>query len=134
MINLDPPPKQKYTFLKGFPKSENIVVPNCCCDNVAQTQCSDDRDKCGLNPRVVKMTGDDVEVICGEWEIGNVPQEASGEKYNVVLPITKIQIHPKFKIDQGVLLTNYLQDDIATITVMVTLQENKMLSKLIFLG
>ena len=100
------------------------MVPNCCCDNVAQTQCSDDRDICGVNPRVVKMTGDDVEVICGEWEIGNVPQEASGEKYNVVLPITKIKIHPKFKIDQGVLLTNYLQDDIATITVMVTLQED----------
>ena len=33
------------------------------------------------------MTGADVEVICGEWEIGNVPQEESGELYNVILQI-----------------------------------------------
>ena len=60
------------------------MVPNCCCDNVAQTKCSDDRERCGDNPRVVEMTGDDVEVICGEWEIGNIPQQESGEEYNVV--------------------------------------------------
>ena len=100
-------------------KSDDIVVPNCCCDNVAQTKCTDDRDKCGDNPRVVEMTGHDVEVICGEWEIGNIPREKSGEKYNLVLAIEEIRRHPGFKIDQNVLRTNYLQDDLAAIMVKV---------------
>ena len=67
------------------------------------------------------MTGDDVEVICGEWEIGNIPQQQSGEEYNVVLPIEKIRRHPNFEINQGVLRTNYLQDDIAVISVKVNI-------------
>ena len=100
-------------------KSDNIVVPNCCCENVAQTMCSDDTNKCGRNPRVVEMTGDDVEVICGEWETGSIPMEESGELYNVILPIGGIQRHPNFTIDQGVLRTNYLQDDIAVISAEV---------------
>ena len=103
-------------------KSDNIVVPNCCCDNVAQTKCSDDRNLCGRNPTVVEMTGDDVEVICGEWEIGNIPREESGEEYNVILPIGEIQRHPNFTINQGVLRTNYLQDDIAVISAQVKVQ------------
>ena len=65
------------------------------------------------------MTGDDVEVICGEWEIGNIPREKSGEKYNLVLTIEEIRRHPGFKIDQNVLRTNYLQDDLAAILVKV---------------
>ena len=66
------------------------------------------------------MTGDDVEVICGEWEIGNIPREESGEEYNVILQIGGIKRHPNFTIDQGTLRTNYLKDDIAVISVMVS--------------
>ena len=100
-------------------KSDNIVVPNCCCDNVAQTKCTEDENKCGINPQVVEMTGADVEVICGEWEIGNVPQEESEELYNVILQIQEIRRHPSFQINQGVLRTNFLQDDLSVIFVKV---------------
>ena len=100
-------------------KSDNIVVPNCCCDNVAQTKCSDDPVKCGQKPEVVEMTGQDVEVICGEWEVGNIPMDESGETYNVIFPIKTITRYPKFKIDQDVLRTNFVQDDIAVIKVEV---------------
>ena len=86
---------------------------------MAQTKCADDKGKCGEHPQVVEMTGNDVEVICGEWEIGNIPREKSGEKYNLVLAIEEIRRHPGFKIDQNVLRTNYLQDDLAAIMVKV---------------
>ena len=33
------------------------------------------------------MTGGDVEVVCGEWEIGEKPYRTSGEDYNLVLNI-----------------------------------------------
>ena len=69
---------------------------------------------------VMEMSGNDVEVICGEWEIGDIPQEESGEEYNVILEIAEIKRHPGFKIDQGVLRTNYLQDDIAAIVISVS--------------
>ena len=98
-------------------KSDNIVVPNCCCDNVAQTKCSEDRGNCGANPRVVEMTGQDVEIICGEWEIGNIPQQESGEEYNLILPIEEITRHPDFNISLTTLSTNYIQKDIAVIKV-----------------
>ena len=65
------------------------------------------------------MTGKDVEVICGEWEIGSTPQLESGEEYNIIMKIKEIKRHPGFKIDQGVLKTNYLQDDLAVIVVEV---------------
>ena len=73
---------------------------------------------------VVEMTGKDVEVICGEWETGNIPKEESGENYNVILSIELIKRHPKFQIDQDVLRTNFVQDDIAAITVKVKSIEN----------
>ena len=86
---------------------------------MAQTKCSDDPVKCGQKPEVVEMTGQDVEVICGEWEVGNIPMDESGETYNVIFPIKTITRYPKFKIDQDVLRTNFVQDDIAVIKVEV---------------
>ena len=70
---------------------------------------------------VREMTGHDVEVICGEWEIGDIPPDESGEEYNAVLPIEQIKRHPNFEINQGVLRTNFLHDDIAVIYVKVSL-------------
>ena len=67
------------------------------------------------------MTGADVEVICGEWEIGNVPQEESEELYNVILQIQEIRRHPSFQINQGVLRTNFLQNDLSVIFVKVNI-------------
>ena len=36
------------------------------------------------------MTGDDVEVVCGDWEIGKKAWSTSGEEYNVVFNIEVI--------------------------------------------
>ena len=79
---------------------------------------------CGKRPVVVEMTGEDVEVICGEWETGNIPKDESGETYNVIFSIELIKRHPKFQIDQDVLRTNFVQDDIAAIIVEVKSIEN----------
>ena len=72
-----------------------------------------------MTPRVEEMTGADVEVICGEWEVGNVPPDVSGELYNVILQVQEIRRHPGYEINQGVLRTNYLQNDLSVIFVEV---------------
>ena len=33
------------------------------------------------------MTGNDVNVVCGEWEIGTTAFSTSGEQYNVIFNI-----------------------------------------------
>ena len=38
------------------------------------------------------MTGQDADVICGEWEIGNRPYSTSGEDYNVIFNIEVYQL------------------------------------------
>ena len=63
------------------------IVPNCCCENVSGEGCKN-REVCGgTSSRVVEMTGGDVEVVCGDWEIGDKPYRTSGEDFNVVLNI-----------------------------------------------
>ena len=42
------------------------------------------------------MDGDDAEILCGEWQTGSTSQSASGEQYNVVLPIEEIVRDPGF--------------------------------------
>ena len=71
---------------------EGNIVPNCCCPNVGPDTCTDTED-CGTNPQTTEMTGDDVEVVCGEWNTaGNL-----NETYNVILPIKKFVRHPGFR-------------------------------------
>ena len=73
------------TFLCKSARDE--IVPNCCCENVSGKGCRN-REVCGGTPsRVVEMTGEDVEVVCGEWEIGEKPYRTSGEDFNLVLNI-----------------------------------------------
>ena len=50
--------------------SDNQIRPNCCCENV-RGECTNN-EECGDNPKVVEMTGEDAEVVCGDWEIGNI--------------------------------------------------------------
>ena len=86
-------------------------MDNCCCENVGNIDCSNNEARCGKKSVVEEMTGiqnafsiihsyllddsgSDVEVICGEWEIGNISASLSGEKYNIILPITEIVRHP----------------------------------------
>ena len=82
-------------------KSEKGVVENCCCDNVGEISCSEDFTKCGNNPKVYEMGGEDVVVLCGEWEIGNFSADESGEDFNIELSVLEIRRHPNFKIIRG---------------------------------
>ena len=97
-------------------KSGSSTVDNCCCSNVRNDTCSEGV-YCGDDPTVEIMTGEDAEVICGEWEIGTYSQEESGEDYNIIFKIEKINIHPDFNISRGSANTNYVIADIATIHV-----------------
>ena len=92
-------------------KSEDQVVPNCCCTNVGNFTC-DSPIQCGDSPSVVEMTGKDAEVICGEWETGSYSYSDSGEQYNLILPIQEIVRHPAYNISQE---KNYVSNDIAVL-------------------
>ena len=73
-------------------------LPSCCCRSpeYGPSSCSGDVEKCTSAPGVVEMGPGDAEVLCGEWETGNFSMEESGERYNLVLPITQIIRHPGF--------------------------------------
>ena len=44
--------------------------------------------------------------------------------YNVIFQIQEIRRHPSFQINQGVLRTNFLQDDLSVIFVKVNILED----------
>ena len=81
-------------------KDANLPAPHCCCDN-GPTNCKADTAKCGPNPRVSEMTGEDAEIICGEWETTSDSEFFSEEDYNIVLPIKDIFRHPWFNTSFG---------------------------------
>ena len=92
------------------------TVNNCCCENVSGAGCHPDSDiDCGTNQTVGVMTGEDAEVICGEWETGD--DSDTTEEYNIILEIRTIRIHPDYFISQGVNNSQYVINDIATIHV-----------------
>ena len=49
----------------------------------------------------MEIDGRDVDVLCGEWQLGRVPQELSDEEYNVFLKVTEIRRHPDFDASAG---------------------------------
>ena len=51
-----------------------------------------------MSKRIIYDSGSDVEVVCGEWEIGSTSASLSGEKYNIILPIVDIVRHPGIKL------------------------------------
>ena len=65
-------------------------------------------------PEVHEMGGEDVVVLCGEWEIGKFSAEESGEIYNIELPVLEIRRHPNFKINRGNNTSQYVENDIET--------------------
>ena len=100
-------------------------MPNCCCENVKGTLCQDDKN-CGVNPSVEVMTGEDAEVICGEFETGGkFTAEESGEDYNIVLQIQSISVHPEYNITRGANNSQYVINDIATLNVQENLSETE---------
>ena len=92
------------------------ILPNCCCDNIGGDECNDN-DVCEEDAEIVDMTGDDMEIICGEWETGPATASDSGELYNIVLPITDIVKHPHFDISRGELNSQFVAADIAVFKV-----------------
>ena len=61
------------------------------------------------------MTGQDAEIICGEWETGTIREGVSGEKYNIILDIKEIVRHPDYTIN--IESSAFLQNDIAVFKV-----------------
>ena len=100
-----------------LPPLDNVIcvcsLNNCCCGG--PNDCSDINERCGTNPRVVKLTGSDADILCGEWETGDTPPTASGEKYNIVLNIKEIIRHPDFTVNLNGSI--YIQNDIAVFKV-----------------
>ena len=45
---------------------------------------------------------EEANIVCGEWELGSVPKELSGEKYNLVFPIEEIVVHENYDVKKGV--------------------------------
>ena len=87
--------------------SEGNIVPNCCCPNVGPDLCTERQD-CGTNATTVEMTGDDVEVLCGEWDTVTDTEE----EYNVILAVANITRHPGFNITRGEANSQFVSDDI----------------------
>merc|ERR1719278_379565 len=86
------------TYMCKDTDNNGVTLPACCCvtNDKGQESCSDDTVKCGTDPTAVEMDGSDAEIICGEWQTGSTSQNASGEEYNVVLPIVEIIRSPAF--------------------------------------
>ena len=93
---------------------EGDILPNCCCPNVGPGSCDTNSGiMCGTDPQIVEMTGEEAEVICGEWDTDSDLRE----EYNVILPILNITIHPDFEISRGELNSQFVGNDIAVIHV-----------------
>ena len=65
------------------------------------------------------MTGNEAEIICGEWETGDASQSSTGELYNIILEIKEIVRHEDYAVN--VETSAYLQNDIAVFKVDDTL-------------
>ena len=68
--------------------SFNKQVEVCCCSE-GNINCSEDTLKCGFDPRVYEMTGDDAEIVCGEHDTSFLPELIGSEKYHVVFKFWK---------------------------------------------
>ena len=73
--------------------------------------------RCGNDPKISEMTGDDADILCGEWDTnGSNGASTSGEKYNIALTIKEIVRHPDYVVNPGT-EQSYLQNDIAVFKV-----------------
>ena len=63
------------------------------------------------------MTGDDADILCGEWDSDGSPNYTdSGEQYNIALTIKEIIRHPDYVVNPGT-EQSYLQNDVAVFKV-----------------
>ena len=96
-------------------KSSLGEVENCCCGG--PNDCSSNTRRCGNNSKVMEMTGEDAEIICGEWETGN--SYNSEENYNLILNIKEVIRHPDYAVNTD--SSAYLVNDVAVFKVDETL-------------
>ena len=61
------------------------------------------------------MTGENAEILCGEWETGDAPSISSKEEYNIILEIKDIIRHSDYTVN--VKTSAYLQNDIAVFKI-----------------
>ena len=94
-------------------KSARGEVDNCCCGG--PNDCTDNLSRCGDNARVSEMTGQDAEIICGEWETGDTPSNVSEETFNIFLAIKEIVRHPNYVVSEN--SSAYLQNDVSVFKV-----------------
>ena len=73
--------------------------------------------RCGTGARVWQMTGEDADILCGEWDSdGSNNYTSSGEQYNIALTIKEIVRHPGYVVNPGT-EQSYLQNDVAVFKV-----------------
>ena len=75
--------------------------------------------RCGTNPRIWEMTGDDADILCGEWDSNAAA--SSGEEFNLALTIREIVRHPDYANNLAS-EQSYLKNDI----VIFKVDENKL--------
>ena len=80
---------------------EGHQIPACCCHVGRPSSCGQEVVTCGRTPRVATMEPVDSHILCGEWQLGEVPMELSQEEYNIRLSITEIVRHPGFNLSMG---------------------------------
>ena len=76
-------------------------VSSCCCITSGVESCRSDLAKCGEDARVSELLPEEVNIVCGEWELGAVPRTVSREKYNVILPVEEIVVHENYDFKKG---------------------------------
>ena len=81
-------------------RDPTTILPACCCAD-GYENCVKENPSCGEEPRVYEMSGEDAEIVCGEWETGPRYSLFSGETYNVILPILEIVRHPDWDTSPG---------------------------------
>ena len=96
--------------------ASNKVLDNCCCENVGGEICSDNPE-CEDDARIVDITGDYAEIVCGEWETGPTPANESGEEYNIILPIRNVTRHPNYTISRGERNSQFVANDLVVFFV-----------------
>ena len=96
-------------------KASGNIQPNCCCENVSGQV--GDCTGCEVDAETQEITGEDAEIVCGEWQTGQTSMSASGEQYNAILPIKNIIRHPDYEIVRGEQSSQYVSADLAVFMV-----------------
>ena len=82
-------------------KERGKKMPSCCCVLEGVESCRSDEAKCGQDAIASQILPDEVDIVCGEWELGPVPRTVSKESYNLVLQVTDIILHEKYDNNGG---------------------------------